>query len=91
MFSVWSASKRLEIDLKEEGGLGKLQALLGFLDFYENEGLPLKSNFSRRNFPIWLSRWREAVEAVRLVLVYKVFRKKLVISDLYLKPQENNQ
>lgn len=89
MFSVWSASKRLEIELKEEGGLGKLQGLLGLLDFYENEGLPLKSNFSRRNFPIWLSRWREAAEAVRLLLVYKVFRKKLVISDLYLKPQEN--
>ena len=83
MFSVWSASKRLEIELKDEKKLSKLQGLLGFLDFYENEGLPLKSNFSRRNFPIWLSRWREAAEAVRLVLVYKVFRKKLVISELY--------
>lgn len=83
MFSVWSASKRLEIELKNESDLGGLQALLGFLDFYENEGLPLKSNFSRRNFPIWLSRWREAAEAARLVLVYKVFRKKLVISELY--------
>lgn len=83
MFSVWSASKRLEIELKNEKSLSKLQGLLGFLDFYENEGLPLKSNFSPRNFPIWLSRWREAAEAVRLVLVYKVFRKKLVISELY--------
>ena len=64
-------------------GLGKLQGLLGLLDFYENEGLPLKNNFSRRNFPIWLSRWREAAEAVRMVLVYKVFGKKFVISELY--------
>ena len=89
MFSVWSASKRLEIELKNESSLSKLQGLLGFLDFYENEGLPLKSNFSRRNFPIWLSRWREAVEAVRLVLVYKVFRKKLVISELYSGGRKN--
>jgi UDP-MurNAc hydroxylase len=89
MFSVWSASKRLEIKLKNEASLGKLQGLLGFLDFYENEGLPLKNNFSRRDFPIWLARWREAAEAVRLFLVYKVFRRKFVISELYLKPQEN--
>lgn len=83
MFSVWSASKRLEIELTNEKGLSKLQGLLGFLDFYENEGLPLRSNFSRRNFPIWLSRWREAAEAVRLVLVYKILRRKLIISELY--------
>lgn len=83
MFSVWSASKRLEIELNNDKGLGKLQGLLGFLDFYENEGLPLKNNFSRREFPIWLSRWREAVEAVRLVFVYKILRRKFVISELY--------
>ncbi|MCU0240629.1 MAG: MBL fold metallo-hydrolase, partial [Pyrinomonadaceae bacterium] len=65
MFSVWSASKRLEIEVVR-GGLGKLQALLGFLDFFENEGLPLRLNFNRRNFPIWLSRWREGFEALRL-------------------------
>jgi hypothetical protein len=82
MFSVWSASKRLEIELNEQG-LTKLQALLGFLDFYENEGLPLRNNFSRRNFPIWLSRWRETVEAIRMVFVYKVFGRKFVVSELY--------
>jgi UDP-MurNAc hydroxylase len=83
MFSVWSASKRLEIDLEDQRALRKLQTLFGFLDFYENEGLPLKNNFSRRNFFIWLSRWREAVEAVRLVFIYKILRRKLVISELY--------
>ncbi len=86
MFSVWSASKRLEVEIRR-GSLSKLQALLGLLDFYENEGLPLKSNFSSRNFPIWLSRWREAVEAARLVLVYKLMRRELVISELYAKSQ----
>lgn len=82
MFSVWSASKRLEIEIKN-GGLGKLQALLGFLDLYENEGLPLRNNFTARNFWIWLSRWREAAEAARMVFVYKILRKKFVISELY--------
>jgi len=82
MFSVWSASKRLEIDIKS-GGLGKLQALLGFLDLYENEGLPLRNNFAARNFWIWLSRWREGAEAVRMVFVYKILRRKFVISELY--------
>lgn len=83
MFSVWSASKRLEIEMKGPS-LSKLHALLGFLDFYENEGLPLRSNFSARNFPIWMGRWREAVEAVRLVWVHKVLRRKLNISELYI-------
>ena len=83
MFSVWSASKRLEIELADDNALGKLQTLLGFLDFYETEGLPLKNNLSSRNFFIWISRWREAVEAMRLVFVYKVLRRKFVISELY--------
>ncbi len=89
MFSVWGASKRLEVEIKR-GGLSQLTALFSLLDFYENEGLPLKNNFKRRDFGIWLSRWREFVEAVRLVLVYKVFRKKFVVSELYLKPQEKS-
>lgn len=84
MFSVWSASKRLEIEILR-GGLSKMTALLGFLDFYENEGLPLRGNFSSRNFPVWLRRWREGVEAMRLVVRHKIFRKKFVISELYLK------
>lgn len=82
MFSVWSASKRLEIELVN-GALGKIQALLGFLDFFENEGLPLRNNFSGRNFPIWLRRWREGAEAVRLFFRHKVLRKEFVISELY--------
>ncbi|MFN0140974.1 MAG: MBL fold metallo-hydrolase [Pyrinomonadaceae bacterium] len=84
MFSVWSASKRLEIEIVR-GGLSKLNALLGFLDFYENEGLPLRSNLSPRNAPIWLRRWREAFEAVRLLVRHKVFRRKFVVSELYVK------
>ncbi|MGB7069795.1 MAG: MBL fold metallo-hydrolase [Pyrinomonadaceae bacterium] len=82
MFSVWSASKRLEIEIVR-GDLSKLQALFSCLDFYENEGLPLRNNFSPRNLWIWLSRWREGLEAGQLIIRHKVFRRKFVISELY--------
>lgn len=82
MFSVWGASKRLEIEIKR-GGLFQLNSLFSLLDFYENEGLPLKNNFSRRDFGIWLSRWREAFEAFRIIFVYKILRRKFVVSELY--------
>ena len=82
MFSVWGASKRLEIEIKDKS-LSKLHALMGCLDFYENEGLPLRNNLAPRNFWIWASRWREPVEAVKLVLIYKVFRRKFSINRLY--------
>jgi UDP-MurNAc hydroxylase len=86
MFSVWSASKRLEIEIMR-GGLSKLNALLGLLDLYENEGLPLRQNLVPRNASIWLRRWREGVEAVRLVVKHKILRKKFVISELYVKKE----
>ncbi len=84
MFSVWSASKRLEVEMDGDK-VSKMRALLVALDFFENEGLPLRNNFGARNFSIWLTRWREAVEAVKMVLVYKVFGRKLKISDLYIR------
>jgi hypothetical protein len=40
-------------------------------------------NFEPRNFRIWLSRWREAAEAIRMVFKYKILRRKFVISELY--------
>lgn len=82
MFSVWGASKRLEIEIKR-GGLFQLNSLFSLLDFFENEGLPLKNNFSRRDFGIWLSRWREAMEALRVIFVYKILGRKFVVSELY--------
>ena len=82
MFSVWGASKRLEIELRTST-LTKLHAFFGALDLYENGGLPLRRNLEMRNISIWLRRWREGLEAVRLVLVYKVLRRKFVISELY--------
>ena len=63
--------------------LSKMHAFLGALDFFENEGLPLRSNFGARNFSIWLSRWREGLEAVRLAFVLKVLRRRISVSELY--------
>jgi UDP-MurNAc hydroxylase len=90
MFSVWGASKRLEIEVRRPS-LAKLHAFFGALDLYENEGLPLRRNFEARNFSIWLRRWREGLEAVRLVLLYKVLRRKFVISELYTKKGLHSQ
>jgi UDP-MurNAc hydroxylase len=89
MFSVWSASKRLEISLKD-GKLGKLETLFALLDLYETDGLPLRNHLSARNFPIWARRWREGFEAVKLVLFYKLLRRKFVVSELYNKSRPNN-
>ncbi len=84
MFSTWSASKRLEIELMNSG-LGKLHYLLAALDLYENEGLPLRSNLDPRNLGIWLRRWREGVEGLRLIIRHKIFRRRFVIRDLYIR------
>ncbi len=84
MFSTWSASKRLEIELVKSG-LQKLNIFLAALDLYENEGLPFRSNLSPRNFGIWLRRWREGLEGLRLVVKHKILRRRFVISELYSK------
>lgn len=84
MFSTWSASKRLEIEIVQ-GGLSKLNAFFAMLDLYENEGLPLRSNLRPRELGIWLRRWREGVEGLRLIVRHKVFRRKFVVSELYKK------
>jgi UDP-MurNAc hydroxylase len=90
MFSVWGASKRLEIEMRNPS-LTKLNAFFGALDFYENEGFPLRRNFEVRNLSIWLRRWREGLEAVRLVFLYKVLGRKFVISELYAKKGLHSQ
>jgi len=82
MFSTWAASKRLEIELVNSG-LSKLNVFFAALDFYENEGLPLRSNLAPRNFGIWLRRWREGFEGLRLFVRHKIFRRKFVINELY--------
>lgn len=83
MFSAWTPSKRLQIDLEGHKELSKLHNFLLLLDLFENDGLPLKKNFTLRNLGIFISRWREVVELLRMVVIYKILRRKLVVSALY--------
>jgi UDP-MurNAc hydroxylase len=84
MFSSWAAAKRLRFEVPEsETSLDKIGKLLALLDYYENDGLPLRNNLSPRQLGVRLRRWREVAEAGRLVLRHKVMRKPFVISELY--------
>jgi len=84
MFSSWSAAKRLRFEVPEsETSLDKIGKLLTVLDYYENDGLPLRRNLSPRQLGVRLRRWREVAEACRLVLRHKLLRKPFVISELY--------
>ena len=86
MFSVWSASKRLKVFLPTREHLRVVSALFSLLDFYELETLPLRKNFARRALAVRLRRWREPVEAARLLLTHQVLRRPFEISGLYSLP-----
>jgi UDP-MurNAc hydroxylase len=84
MFSSWSAGKRLRFEVPEsETSLDKVSGFLTLLDYYENDGLPLRKNLPPRQLGVRLRRWREVAEAGRLVLRHKIMRKPFVISELY--------
>jgi UDP-MurNAc hydroxylase len=84
MFSSWSAAKRLRFEVPpSEHSLSKIGRLLTLLDYFENDGLPLRRNLSPRQLGVRLRRWREVAEACRLALRHKVLRKPFVISELY--------
>jgi UDP-MurNAc hydroxylase len=83
MFSVWTASKRLKIYLPSADDLSDVNLLFTLLDAYELDNLPLLKNLRRRNLGVFLRRWREGAEALRLVLRHKVLRRPFKIRDLY--------
>jgi UDP-MurNAc hydroxylase len=87
MFSVWSASKRLKITLPTPDHLSTVTNLLTLLDLYELETLPLRRNLSRRSLGIRLRRWREALEAGRLFVKHKLFRRPFSLAGLYHLPR----
>lgn len=86
IFSSWAASKRLRIFLPSPDHLNELTTMFALLDFYELETLPLVKNFSLRSIGVRLRRWREAVEAVRLLLKHKVLRRPFALAGLYALP-----
>lgn len=87
MFSTWGASKRLQITLTDDKALAALGSLFTYLDLYEHDILPLTKNLSTRSIKCRLSRWREPVDAARLVYRFKIKRQSLNIVDLYPIPE----
>ena len=49
-----------------------MNQLLLLLDFYENDGLPLRKLVSERQFDVRLSRWREAVSILQYLGVTRL-------------------
>lgn len=88
MFSVWTASKRLRIHLPQPGDVKKVKLLFSLLDAYELENLGLLKNFRARHLGVFARRWREGVEALRLVLKHVVFRRPFRIQELYPIPRK---
>ena len=86
MFSAWTPSKRLKIELPEPGALKTVKRFFTLVDAYELDNLPLRKNFRPRNLAVLLRRWREGAEAIKLVLKHKVFRRPFDIPGLYPLP-----
>ena len=86
MFSVWTASKRIKIHLPTPNHLKAVTVFFSLLDLYELETLPLWKNFTPRAIGVRLRRWREAVEAARLVVKHSVLRRPIVLAELYDLP-----
>jgi UDP-MurNAc hydroxylase len=87
MFSVWSASKRLKVDLIGNATLTQLGILLGILDAYEVEYLPLVNHLKLRYLMIWLRRWREFVQFASLIVQYRFLNRKSLKSMYQVNPQ----
>jgi UDP-MurNAc hydroxylase len=81
MFSTWGPSKRLRIRLADGASWVDVRLFLSLLDAWENEYLPLWKHLQPRYLGIWLRRWREFVEAGRLI--WRLRRRSLQVGELY--------
>ncbi|APB35247.1 Zn-dependent hydrolase of the beta-lactamase fold [Gloeomargarita lithophora Alchichica-D10] len=81
MFSTWGPSKRLRIRLGQGASWVEVRVFLSLLDAWENEYLPLWNHLRPRYLGIWLRRWREFVEAGRLVWRWR--GRSLPVEELY--------
>ena len=86
MFSAWTPSKRLKIILPDPQALGAVKLFFTLVDAYELDHLPLRRNLSPRSLSVYLRRWREAVEAARLVIRHKLLKRPFDIPALYPLP-----
>jgi UDP-MurNAc hydroxylase len=90
MFSVWTASKRLRIQLPSRERLKSLVMFFQILDMYELDFLPLRRNLSLRALTVSFRRWREYIEMAGIVLKHVVFRRPIDIAALYTLPTAQN-
>jgi UDP-MurNAc hydroxylase len=86
MFSVWTASKRLRIFLPRQDFLSVAQTFFGLLDLYELDCLPLWKNFTLTAIRSRWRRWRELLEAIRVLWKVKVLRRPFSLASYYSPP-----
>lgn len=86
MFSAWTPSKRLKIELPVPGALKTVKRFFALVDAYELDILPLRKNLRPRSLGVILRRWREGMEAARLLLRHKILRQPFDIPGLYPLP-----
>lgn len=86
MFSAWTPSKRLKIELPAPGALKSVKRFFTLVDAYELENLPLRRNLRPRNLGVILRRWREGAEAIKLFVKHKLLRRPFDIPGLYPLP-----
>ncbi len=86
MFSSWTPGKRLRIRVRGES-LAPVSLFLGMLDMFEGDMLPLRANVTRRAIGERLRRWREPVEAARLLVRHRLLRRPFSIAGLYPAPR----
>lgn len=86
MFSAWTPSKRLKIELPAPGALKSVKRFFTLVDAYELENLPLRNNLRPRHLGVITRRWREGAEAIKLFVRHKLFRQPFDIPGLYPLP-----
>ena len=89
MWNVLGPSKRLLVDLGENQheNLGLVNYGLGLLNLYDMDYFPLSKELTSRSLLCRLRRWREALEFLRYILFYKIFKRKLVTRLLWPVPK----
>jgi UDP-MurNAc hydroxylase len=90
MFSVFMASKRVRIDIKE-GPVWYMFLYCLLLDMYESDYFPLSSMLSKRFISCGVRRWRELLlylGSMLGMLGKLLIKKPLSLSDMYQKKLE---
>lgn len=83
MFSTWTPSKLLRIYLRSDQDLKRVNLFFFLLDFYELDILPVRKNFSWRAISNRFARWREGIEALKLLVKYTFGKRRFQLKNHY--------